>query len=349
MMNNCPACGAELNVILEVVEEENVYKVEAPEPYVQYRGPKDLPDETVYDATGQTFYQSATSNPDDYGPETYTGADATPRQTYPIRPAGSMNFTWRGGLIKGRHPIDYDIATMQQNAPEDQPYVNSAAMICDGTAAPKICTSMTVQRVRMMNVWDGIRFAPYEGNHVSVPGKYHHFVEDCHLSGVLDDAIEDDHGQSITIRRSLFEDIFVLISARVTNGEDHSVDVIGIADSLIKVAPRVDTINNIPGTFLICPYKSNPVAPRMVMRNTILAIQGEIATWSGKLEQWNIMWSKLTDLGGNTLLYLDDGPMPGPELIGDVPAGFEQLVGEAARALWDNERLGWIEAHPEVM
>jgi hypothetical protein len=325
----------------------NILKVVAPEPYEQYRGPNGLPDETVFDASGQTFYQSATSNPDPYGPETYTGPDATPRQIYPVRPSTSRNCTWRGGRVVGRHPIDVDVAVYEtQNAPEDQPYVNSAALLMDSGSAEGPSTRQTVEGVRLVNVWDGVRFASYYGNHESPPGEFHNRVEGCWVSGCLDDAIENDHAQSLTVSDCLFEDFFVLVSARSTSGVDHSeADVIAIEACALKVAPRVYNAGNYPGTYFICPYKHNADSPRVTMKDSILALSGVPNPEPGKIGQWQSFWDKLTDLGGNRLLWLEDGVMPGVDRIGKPPAGFEKLTGQAARTAWAEMREAWLADH----
>jgi hypothetical protein len=328
----------------------NVHKVVAPEPYVQYRGPNGLPDETIFDASGQTFYQSATSNPDPYGPESYTGPDATPRQIYPVRPATSRNLTWRGGRIVGRHPIDVDVAVYEkQNAPADQPYVNSAALLMDSGSAEGPSLRQTVEGVRIVNVWDGIRFASYYGNHESPPGEFQNFVEGCWLSGALDDAIENDHAQSLMMTDCLFEDFFVLVSARSTTGVDHSaLDTIAIDACALKVAPRVYNTGNYPGTYFICPYKANAQSPKVTMKDSILALSGVPNPEPGKIGMWTTLWSKFTDLGGNRLLYLEDGVMPGSDRIGVVPKGFEKLTGQAARTAWAKSREAWLADHFEA-
>jgi hypothetical protein len=351
-MINCPVCGAELVVVLEEASElENVHKVVAPEPYVQYRAPNGLPDETVFDATGQIFYQSATSNPDDYGPETYTGADATPRQIYPIRLGSVFNPVWRGGVVHGRHPIDVDVGVYEtQNAPEDQPYVNSAAILMDSGLTNKPSTTQIVERVRLVNVWDGIRFASYEGNHISTPGKYNNIVNQCWLDGILDDAFENDHDQGCEIIESLIENFFELISARKNDGIDRSTtDTIVITDCLLKIAPRVYNKPNYKwsGTYFNCPYKHTATSPNIKMQNTILAIEGIPNPEPGKIGQWSSMWNKFSDLGGNKILYLSGDIMPSSDMIGVIPSGFEQLTGEAAQTMWNMVREAWISEYED--
>lgn len=226
---------------------------------------------------------------------------------YPVLIDESDNVILLGGTIIGEVSLELDWSEV---------YVNSAAVSLRNTSRGRI-KNWTVSRA-----WDGVRV---DGDQFT--------IEDVHLQDIRDDAVENDTGMNGVIRNSLFDGVFVGLSAFDSNTPDRTENLIKMDGVLIRMTSylfRGEMTHG--GIFKV----SNP-SPKLDIRNSVFAIE--------KVDHfgWQSMrdaWSKMTFGSGNLYLNLSDDPLPEDYPL--PPRGFTVLNGADARAKWQDVRADWL-------
>lgn len=207
---------------------------------------------------------------------------------------------------------------------------NSCAFIFGSDSAP----DFTVDGLRAHNVWDGIR---------PRAGTMNWRVQNCWISYLRDDAVENDHMYSGTIDDCLFDGVFVGLSCRDKSTDDHSNEVVTMQNSLMRLAilpgpGGKDWYEPADGHMGFTKW--NGYAPKLSLKNNIFML--EQLPWNGvgglEFPQGNA--NKLHESENNIIVWLGQGDYPGI-----IQRGFTVVTD---RAVWDNAKAAWIAAHPKV-
>ncbi len=301
-----------------------------------------------------------------------------PRQDYPLRSGSTKNLTVRGGRVAGECSHIGDQYIMSQTYPHFNipgtagQYENSAAVFCDGGSAGNPSTGYTVQRMRMDHVWDAFRLRGITGAATS-HGLYHHYIDGCWISYVVDDGVELDASQSsLDITDSLFDNCHGFISADLTIQGGYTshelTDLITVNGCLIRLIgrPTTDpTIVTTGGYDYFAPFKFDSHAPSLSFTNSIIAVDNYS---SSRASRWLAGWQRMTNTAiggsgsygsGNYFLWMSSAARPttGPIAPANdgatdgtgIPPSFTILTGQTAIDYWASARSTWIAAHPYIM
>lgn len=252
------------------------------------------------------------------------------KQGYPIRIGLLESGTWCGGSVLGTMDTTVGWKRMYFEGGNG----NSAAFAFGKPSAP----NFTIDGLRAHNVWDGIRACNETQNFR---------IQNCWLSYVRDDAVENDYRYSGTIDDCLFDGVFVGISARPGSGSsppDRSNEVITMTNSLM----RLEILPGPPGKNYWKPHDghmgftkwSAEGAPKLSLMNNIFML--EQLPWNGvsALQFPQGDPGKLADSENNIIVWLGEGKYPG-----EVQPGFKVVTD---RSVWDNAKAKWIADHPRV-
>jgi hypothetical protein len=272
------------------------------------------------------------------------GAYPTNRYPFTVR---EDNVTVRGGVLHGYFPGSYPHIGVPQTADWDWAYCNSAALLFHGVAGGHS------DGVRITSAWDAIRVGP---NWV---------VENAWLSHVHDDLLENDNHQSGVFKDSLVDGTFQGLSQRddTGGGADQTVVVSG---SVIRIQayPYKVWRDNKDQRFGAL-FKTDAVAPRIVLKNTVVAIDPDAFAPGGSTHTYSSMWDNtwlnvdVSQCENNVLLWMPSG-VGGNE--SDLAASLDDVLQNmpsacftrvetdpsVARALWLAAKQNWIDCHPLV-
>lgn len=298
---------------------------------------------TRYRARGQTFYLRQSSNPDPEGEQTYEGPGALTTNPYPVRVTGHDNIDtdthWEGGRFLGDISLTADKLVWEE---QEGGYVNSAAILHDGASPTTTCR--TVKNVRIDRCWDGVRVT------TETPpaplGGHRHVLSGLWITDARDDAVENDSYASLTFTDSLLDGVYCGVSASGSGGwsshaASDSMDLDGV---LIRLKPYNYTLDGVPGTYSLAPFKLLSNSPGITFRNGVIALE-EINRPSVVNDYWTTIWSHMTAAENSYICWLGDGSAPD---LGTVPAGFTVQSGATAQNTWANARAAWIAAHPLI-
>jgi hypothetical protein len=245
------------------------------------------------------------------------------KQKYPIVIDNVDKGIWCGGFVLGTMDVAGGWKTMYNEGGNGSG--NSCAFVFGKSRAPEF----TVDGLRAHNVWDGIRPQAKATDWR---------IQNCWLSYVRDDAVENDNMQSGTIDDCLFDGVFVGISCRNTGDADHSKNLVTMENSLMRLQPMPgpppkEWYKPEHGHMSFTKWSGG--APRLSLKNNIFML--EQVPWNGKD---GLGFPKLQESENNVIVWLGKGDYPG-----EVQKGFKVV---ADRSVWDKARAAWIEAHPRV-
>ncbi|MBW2527765.1 MAG: hypothetical protein JRI23_26525 [Deltaproteobacteria bacterium] len=272
------------------------------------------------------------------------GAYPTNRYPFTVR---RPNITVLGGLLHGYFPGSDPHVGVPQNADWDWAYCNSAALLFKGA------DNGHVDGIRITSAWDGIRVGPS------------FTVENAWISRVRDDVLENDDFHSGVFEDSLVDGTFQGFSQMDGSGGgagetvELSGNVIRIAAYPYKVAR--DDKDQLFGAL----FKSDAVAPRIVLRNNLIAVDPDSFVPGGSTHtfdrQWDNTWLNVdesacqnnvflwmpSDVGGND----SDLSSALADVMQNMPAScFSRIETNpaVARSLWEQAKQNWIDCHPRV-
>jgi hypothetical protein len=241
-------------------------------------------------------------------------------RTERVQPTGAAGAcdSWR--LVVGDIPLSW---TWQQAHAGGQ----------DGITTKVAAGPASLACARLHNVEDGWnpREHPYPTN------KGFMDAHDLYMTGIRDDAIEDDNFMPGTIRDSLFDGVHTFLSeqnqrnggtwqgATVGSGEDPTIH-------LTRVYVRLYATNPDRGPGRWFKWQPRGLQPhRLEITDSVFAIGATPASWKIPQATWR---------GTNFILWLAEGNYPGPR-----PAGVTVLEGAPAQATWAQIRNTWLATH----
>jgi Ca2+-binding RTX toxin-like protein len=217
-----------------------------------------------------------------------------------------------GGTING---------TVSQTMDWRDAYINSAAVRVEDT------TQATIEDWRISKAWDAIRISGTSKGFT---------IEDAWLSGIRDDAVENDQKNGGTIRDSLFDGVFAGIST------DGSGSGAGSTITLDGVLMRMETYNYKGKMTHQSPFKADVGGgnPSYRITDSIIAIEQVRHDGTNRME---VAFDKMTQVTNSYYLNLSDTKLPSS--YPDIPKGFTVLQGKAARDFWAKSKADWIDDH----
>ena len=233
---------------------------------------------------------------------------------YPVSVRDSGNVTLTGGTIYGQVSLTLDWADA---------YVNSAAVMARNVA------NVLIQDWTISRAWDAIRLSGSADNTFT--------IDNVWLTDIRDDGIENDYGQSGTVKNSLFDGVFVGISLAGSNTGNQTANVVTMDNVLIRMKSF-----EYKGELTHQSIFKTEVdkSPALSLKNCVFAI--EDVSHRG-LERLEIAWDSVISSSNNYFLNLSDIPLPADYPM--PPAGFTILQGAEARAFWANARNDWVAQH----
>lgn len=207
-------------------------------------------------------------------------------------------------------------------------YCNSSAITFEG--AP----DGIVDGVRITGAWDAIRAS--RGS----PGL---LIANSWISNARDDAVENDHLQTATIRDTLIDGAFQGISVKPRK-DSNTGDASNQTVTLSGVLFRLQEYSYKEGRRFGALTKSDQRAPRFRVTNSVVAV--DYAGGTSYPQFWATSWSKLTGSSNNLFLWLSDAPIP--DFVPLPPSSFRLLRGQAARDAWARAKSNWINCHPKL-
>ena len=264
---------------------------------------------------------------------------------YPIT-MRSENQTLNDALITGRVSLDAPWDSMYgPDTPGNPNQCNAAAIVVQNPTTPATST-VTINRVRLNRVWDGIRNRSRRG----APA----IINDCWISNARDDAFEFDGNAPITVNNCLVDGAFVGISLRPKDSNSLWGNTI-VRNSAFRIRGHLHAVDSptqfVSGNIIKEGSAANPI----IYENVVVAydtpeIIGNIEQWykwMGDPAQGGDYGDKIQSVSGtNFLLWMHDDTPP-PEFY-NVHPGFSLLVGQAARDKWVETRCQWINANPNT-
>ncbi|HEX7857689.1 MAG TPA: hypothetical protein VF489_02730 [Sphingobium sp.] len=224
-----------------------------------------------------------------------------------------------GGLFLSRVP---------QSSEWRATYCNSSAITFEG--AP----NGVVDGVRITGAWDAIRMG--RGS----PGL---LIVNSWIGNARDDAVENDHLQTATIRDTLIDGAFQGISVKPRKNSDTG-DASNQTVTLSGVLLRLQEYSYKEGRRFGALAKSDQRAPRFRVTNSVVAV--DYAGGDSYPQFWATSWSKLTGSSNNLFLWLSDAPIP--DFVPLPPSSFRVLKAQAARDAWTRAKSNWINCHPKL-
>ena len=227
---------------------------------------------------------------------------------YPVLVSDSAGVTLLGGTINGEVSLDMERVDL---------YVNSAAIFMRDTK-DAVIRDWTIKQA-----WDGIR----------IRGSDHFTIDRVWMTGVRDDAVENDDGLSGTIRNSLLDGVFVGLSTADSRTSKQTQNVVIFDDVLIRMEKYLDHGKLTHQS----PFKVTSNSPSMKIYDSVIAIEDVNHIGQARLAE---AWKKTVDASGNYFLNLSDKPLPSS--YPTPPKGFTVLQGAEARKFWEAARSDWI-------
>jgi Ca2+-binding RTX toxin-like protein len=265
---------------------------------------------------GYTSYQLRNSDADvvNASQASWTVANTgSKKNLYPFQVVDNdPNVRIIGGTING---------TVSQTLDWRDAYINSAAVRIEDT------TQATIEDWRISKAWDAIR----------ISGKSSGFtIEDAWLSGIRDDAVENDQKNGGIIRDSLFDGVFAGIS---TDGNGTGA---GNTITLDGVLMRMETYTYKGKMTHQSPFKADVGGgnPSYRITDSIIAIEQVRHDGTNRME---VAFDQMTKVTNSYYLNLSDTKLPSS--YPDIPKGFTLLQGKAARDFWAKSKADWINDH----
>jgi hypothetical protein len=279
----------------------------------------DVADDTTFDLTGATF----TSREDHPTSTPFTAGE---------QPKPPKNLRILGGVIDGKIPLEWSW---------------SVTHAFGGSGFYTVASGLqSLEGVRIHNMQDGWRPRETPGfARRSYPNTGRFLMRHCYLTGIRDDAIENDEFMPGDIEDSLFDGVFTFLSEQneqingvrtlelptVGPGEDPEIR---ITRSLVRLAVTSGGEPG-PGTWFKLHGYSSP-NHRIVITDSVFAVDKQPRAG------WKLLGFKdATFKGTNHLLWLGEPGAYG----GTIPDGVTFLEGQAARDKWHQSRNAWLTAH----
>jgi hypothetical protein len=192
-----------------------------------------------------------------------------------------------------------------------------------------------VDGLRCHNTWDG--FGVYGDGSRDATGSI--YIRNSWFWETRDDGIENDEQRQLHLFDCLFEDAHTLLSARANDrsGSPVAANTQTVEDCVVKLAAgpgghkqpsHVSTAGYI--------YKMQANSPYLVMRNSILALEGPFNYDDGPM-----LPTRSGDrYEGVTICWLGAGTYPG-----NTPTGVTVVTGAAARTMIDDAVARWKVRH----
>jgi hypothetical protein len=257
------------------------------------------------------------------------------KNLYPINLRGGRNVRVVGGLVYGSTPADIGWGERYSGA-------NSAAINFGNYKQPNdLMAGGIVEQMRLYNVWDGFRPA-------CAPG---FVIQDNWVTHLADDCLENDQHQPGTFQRNLLDGVFVAFSSRNSGAKhDGSRAEVLIKDNLIRM-----------GLFPGWPGKRHELGPACgdvfkwerqgtrvrVIGNTFWFADSPRTQYGTRTDPFGdelgfgAIWAEIVlESRDNLIIWIGEGEYPWP-----VPDGF-RVIRDAA--VWQQKKLAWIAAHPEI-
>ena len=271
------------------------------------------------------------------------GSQSTNRYPFTVR---QNDITVSGGIFHGYLPDHTPHLGIPQYSDWVYTYCNSAALFF------KEASRGIVDGARVTSAWDGIR----------VDKDF--LVENSWFSYIRDDVIENDNHHSGEFKDSLVDGAFQLFSQSGSGGEGGgSESTFIVSGSVLRIAAYPYKVASTGqdqrfGSLL----KTDLIAPKVVLRNTVLAIDpdsftpgGSTATWA---DGWDNTWSLIdsTECSNNMLLWMPMGNHSSltstlADVLKELPTECFDVVEtdpNTARVLWQEARQNWINCHPRI-
>jgi len=279
----------------------------------------ELADDTVVDMRGAIFR---------------TQQKPAKKNLYPIVVRSGRRVRLTGGIVIGDTPLEIGWGERYSGA-------NSAAITFGHwKQANDLMAGGIVDRVRLYNIWDGIR-----------PTCAKEFlVSDIWVEHGADDLFENDGHVPGTFENSLLDRVFVAFSSQnATSEKDGSREVMSIRNNLIRMGlfPGWPGKRQGSGPASGAVFKWERQGTRIRFTDNVLCMVDSPRT------QFGTRFDPLDNLGygatwgdvciecrNNLIIWLGDGPYPWP-----VPAGFEVVTDPDE---WLDRKMAWIAAHPEI-
>ncbi len=272
-----------------------------------------VPDYTLIDATRWT---SAAVGPE---PD---GTSIVAANIYGENDAeGGNRITWRGGVIVGSIPRDWDWATTHDFGGGGV-YIHN-----DGP--------IEWQYVRIHNVEDAIKIR--EKPEYSNTGSW--VLRDSYFTAIRDDVIDNDRFEPGTVQDCLFDGVHVFISEQDENVEGNA-PIGANEDNTIyvkRVYVRLYGTNGADGPGRWIKWQGKVPHHKLVISDSVFAIGSEPRLGWSRLE----IPAEVSWVGENYILWLGaPGMYAGPK-----PVGVIFLEGQAASDKWIAVRNKWLRDH----
>jgi hypothetical protein len=279
----------------------------------------ELADDTVLDLRGATFR---------------TQQKPEQKNLYPINLRGGRNVRVVGGLVYGETPLEIGWGERYSGA-------NSAAIALGNHKLPRDCMAgAIIEQMRFYNVWDAFRPA-------CVPG---FVIRDNWVTHGADDCLENDAHQPGVFERNLLDGVFVAFSSRNEGEYDGSKAVITIKDNLVRMGlfPGWPGKRQESGPACGGVFKWERQGTRMRVIGNLFCFEDSPRTQYGTRtdpfgdqQGYGATWADIAiESRDNLIIWLGTGAYPWP-----VPAGF--TVTKDGN-VWQQRKLAWIKAHPDI-
>lgn len=235
---------------------------------------------------------------------------------------GGANLMWRGGMIVGFIPQEWDWRTT---------HGFGGAGVFAYNDGP-----VEWQHIRIHNVEDGIKFR--EAPEYSNTGSW--LLRDCYFTAIRDDAIENDRFEPGTVQDCLFDGVYVFLSEQDENvggntpigpNEDNTIYI-------SRVYARLYGTNAAEGPGKWFKLLGNVPHHKLIVSNSVFAI-GSVPRlgWSDETIPPEVSWVG----NDNFILWLGTpGAYGGPK-----PDGVTFLEGASAQDKWIAVRNQWLVDH----
>ncbi|MGZ6004962.1 MAG: hypothetical protein ACXWLH_02320 [Candidatus Saccharimonadales bacterium] len=204
----------------------------------------------------------------------------------------------------------------------------------------------SVDGARIYNVEDGWkpRECPTSADQCSTfaNGNAHMFMTNTYMSGMRDDAIEDDDFLPGTIQNSLFDGMYTFLSEQLqgTSGEgvgpseDQYIRLTNVLVRMYNTDPPTG------GSYVWFKWLGSTSHHKLIITDSVFAFTSAPNTnpgsgWSSAKIPTGTQW-----LGTNYILWLGSGTYGGPK-----PAGVTYLEGQPAIDKWGAVRNAWLTSH----
>ena len=282
-------------------------------------------DNMTIDATGASWIVSNSANQYPDADTSYLEGSGTINKSAVFIYAAGDNLMLKGGTIWGEVPQTSDWLYT---------YNHSAALSIHN--APGI----TIDSWRIDKVWDAISIydKAYSGAPMTASNNW--LVNDVYFSNVRDDAIENDHALSGTVRDSLFDGVFSGFSLGDRYNFDGSNNTVTLQNVFYRSQDYIYDGQMTHGSFLKTNTGAPGTTPDIRIIDSVIAVADP--SHFG-LDRLKLGWDNVVESHGNVYLNLSDTPFPSSYPL--PKTGFTILQGQAARDYWEKAKAAWLDNH----